>query len=303
VPATRKCLGRSLPGDLPSPATSARSNPGMHVRFAPSAPRGARLQVFRSLIAVFRLRGGVGVYVWRLRHRGHEPAAVSVISGRWQSAQGCCFIGVQQMVPDRRHRIPPRYCLLASWSRSASQSPFCSVSTRAEFLGKRWACLKTGIPLGAIAACLSGWCSARGNLSPPYRSGTGLLAGLVRHSGPRASLPEPACRAYPGVALGGCRTGATVGFFTGILATPEILRSLSACGAPTKKLEISMTSAKLIVAYPQPTDVQAFEAVYQNEHVPWRSPIWRARGRSSAQRLASLQGRRVLSHRRVHFLP
>ena len=29
-----------------------------------------------------------------------------------------------------------------------------------------------------------------------------------------------------------------------------------------------MTSAKLIVAYPQPKDVEAFEKVYQQEHVP-----------------------------------
>jgi uncharacterized protein (TIGR02118 family) len=29
-----------------------------------------------------------------------------------------------------------------------------------------------------------------------------------------------------------------------------------------------MTSVKLIVAYPQPKDVKAFDAVYQNEHVP-----------------------------------
>jgi uncharacterized protein (TIGR02118 family) len=29
-----------------------------------------------------------------------------------------------------------------------------------------------------------------------------------------------------------------------------------------------MTSAKLIVAYPQPKKVEAFDAVYQNEHVP-----------------------------------
>jgi uncharacterized protein (TIGR02118 family) len=29
-----------------------------------------------------------------------------------------------------------------------------------------------------------------------------------------------------------------------------------------------MTNAKLIVAYPQPTDVEAFEAVYQRDHVP-----------------------------------
>jgi uncharacterized protein (TIGR02118 family) len=33
-------------------------------------------------------------------------------------------------------------------------------------------------------------------------------------------------------------------------------------------IEINMTSAKLIVAYPQPKDVDAFEAVYQREHVP-----------------------------------
>ena len=29
-----------------------------------------------------------------------------------------------------------------------------------------------------------------------------------------------------------------------------------------------MKSTKLIVAYPQPKDVEVFEAVYQNEHVP-----------------------------------
>ena len=29
-----------------------------------------------------------------------------------------------------------------------------------------------------------------------------------------------------------------------------------------------MTSVKLIVAYPQPKDVEAFDTVYQNEHVP-----------------------------------
>jgi uncharacterized protein (TIGR02118 family) len=33
-------------------------------------------------------------------------------------------------------------------------------------------------------------------------------------------------------------------------------------------IETDMTSTKLIVAYPQPKDVDAFEAVYQREHVP-----------------------------------
>jgi hypothetical protein len=29
-----------------------------------------------------------------------------------------------------------------------------------------------------------------------------------------------------------------------------------------------MNSVKLIVAYPRPTDIEAFDAVYRNEHVP-----------------------------------
>jgi hypothetical protein len=29
-----------------------------------------------------------------------------------------------------------------------------------------------------------------------------------------------------------------------------------------------MTTAKLIVAYPQPTNMEAFEKAYQEEHVP-----------------------------------
>jgi hypothetical protein len=31
---------------------------------------------------------------------------------------------------------------------------------------------------------------------------------------------------------------------------------------------MNMRSVKIIVAYPQPKDVAAFEAVYQQEHVP-----------------------------------
>src|SRR5258708_731451 len=34
------------------------------------------------------------------------------------------------------------------------------------------------------------------------------------------------------------------------------------------RFQMTMTSVKLIVAYPQPKDVEAFDAVYQNEHVP-----------------------------------
>jgi uncharacterized protein (TIGR02118 family) len=34
------------------------------------------------------------------------------------------------------------------------------------------------------------------------------------------------------------------------------------------RFEMSITSVKLIVAYPQPKDAEAFDAVYKNQHVP-----------------------------------
>src|SRR5580700_6949308 len=33
-------------------------------------------------------------------------------------------------------------------------------------------------------------------------------------------------------------------------------------------IEVTMKCAKLIVAYPEPKDVQSFQAIYQKEHVP-----------------------------------
>jgi uncharacterized protein (TIGR02118 family) len=64
-----------------------------------------------------------------------------------------------------------------------------------------------------------------------------------------------------------------------------------------------MTNAKLIVAYPQPTDVEAFEAVYRKEHVPMAVANLAGKTRIVATRvLQSPQGKPQF-HRivEVHF--
>jgi len=52
-----------------------------------------------------------------------------------------------------------------------------------------------------------------------------------------------------------------------------------------------MASAKLVVLYPRPKDVEAFEKVYQNEHVPMAVAKMRGKTKIVASRiLASPQG-------------
>ena len=52
-----------------------------------------------------------------------------------------------------------------------------------------------------------------------------------------------------------------------------------------------MASAKLVVMYPHPKDVEAFEKVYQNEHVPMAVAKLRGKTKIVATRiLASPQG-------------
>ena len=64
-----------------------------------------------------------------------------------------------------------------------------------------------------------------------------------------------------------------------------------------------MTSAKLIVAYPQPKDVEAFEAVYQNEHVPMAIANLAGKTKIVATRLVQSPQSKPLFYRiaEVHF--
>jgi uncharacterized protein (TIGR02118 family) len=51
-----------------------------------------------------------------------------------------------------------------------------------------------------------------------------------------------------------------------------------ACAARREPMEETMAAAKLIVMYPTPTDVEAFERAYSSEHLPMAAPIFKAAG-------------------------
>jgi uncharacterized protein (TIGR02118 family) len=66
-----------------------------------------------------------------------------------------------------------------------------------------------------------------------------------------------------------------------------------------------MTTVKLIVAYPQPTDAEAFEKVYKDEHVPLAVARLDGKTRFVATKIkASPEGTPVFyGVAEVHFLP
>ncbi|HLX30445.1 MAG TPA: EthD family reductase [Casimicrobiaceae bacterium] len=66
-----------------------------------------------------------------------------------------------------------------------------------------------------------------------------------------------------------------------------------------------MAAAKLIVIYPMPKDVDAFERAYGNEHLPMAAPIFDAAGATKAvlTKIDAAPGTKALFHRiaEIHF--
>lgn len=66
-----------------------------------------------------------------------------------------------------------------------------------------------------------------------------------------------------------------------------------------------MAGAKLIVIYPTPKDVDAFERAYSNEHLPMAAPILDAAGATKAvlTRIEGAPGTKAPFHRiaEIHF--
>jgi hypothetical protein len=87
------------------------------------------------------------------------------------------------------------------------------------FWARDWACLKTGIPLGAIAAVPFWLVLRRGAILSPAMTGaaTGLLAGLVGTSALEIHCPNLHAGHILVSHLGVAVLGAAVGFFTGII--------------------------------------------------------------------------------------
>jgi len=242
---------------------------------------------------------------WRLRHRGHEPLQVSVIFGALAVCTGLLASSVyKKWWPGRRHRIPTVTALLHHGRARRRKSPFCSSSTRADFWARDWACLKTGIPLEPLRPCLSGWCSAAAPILSPSMTGaaTGPARRACRHQCPRASLPE-LLQGISWCRIGGCGTGAHRRLLYRDSCDTRNTRAVWSAMRRADEETLDKYDERLNYSgISTATDVQASKLYTRMSTCPWRSPIWRARRRSSAQRLCSrLQARRRLSHPEVQF--
>jgi uncharacterized protein (TIGR02118 family) len=67
-------------------------------------------------------------------------------------------------------------------------------------------------------------------------------------------------------------------------------------------MESAMAAAKLVVIYPTPKDVDAFEQAYMPKHIPLAGPVFKAAGATKAV-LTKMSGEGAPFHRmaEIHF--
>jgi hypothetical protein len=194
--------------DEPSPVTLVHIESRVIADLRPVRPL-RRLYVFAALIAIFVFAVAVAVYrLGAFAITVMSPLQASVILGTLAVCTGLLVSSlVQQIVPGRRHRTSPHLAPAGIMVALAGRNrPVVSFSTGAEFLGKRLGLSEDrDIPRShCCCAALAGTPPRRHSVSRLDRIGSRTARGSGRHEFPRAALPEPACRAYPGVSPRGC---------------------------------------------------------------------------------------------------
>jgi hypothetical protein len=199
--------------------------------YRPVRPIGPRLYVFVALIAIFVCVVGFGVYrLGAFAITVMSPLQASVIFGMLAACTGLLVSSlVQQMAPGRRHRIPPRFLPFGIMVALAVViAVLFHFQQERNFWAGDWACLKTGIPLGAIAALPFWLVLRRGAILSPAMTGaaTGLLAGLVGTSALEIHCPNLHAGHILVSHLGVAVLGATVGFFAGTVVGARTTRAI-----------------------------------------------------------------------------
>jgi hypothetical protein len=194
--------------DEPSPVTLVHIESRVIADFAPGPPSTSTLR-FRGSNSDFRFcSGSRGLPFRRFRDHGNEPAAGLCHFGDAGSLhRPTSFI---TSTTDRARTATSDFPALgACWHHCRARGrnrPVGSFSTGAEFLRKRLGLSEDrDIPRShCCCASLAGTPPRRHSVSRLDRSGSRTARGSDRHEFPRAALPEPACRAYPGVSPRDC---------------------------------------------------------------------------------------------------
>jgi hypothetical protein len=172
---------------------------------------------------------------WKARPFVHldgmmSPLRASVIFGTLAACTGLLVSSlVQQMAPGRRHRISPRFLPLGIMVALALViAVLFHFQPELNFWARDWACLKTGIPLGAIAAVPFWLVLRRGAILSPAMTGaaTGLLAGMVGTSALEIHCPNLHAGHILVSHLGVAVLGAAVGLITGMIVGARNTRAI-----------------------------------------------------------------------------
>jgi hypothetical protein len=224
-------LGTSALTDQPSPATLRHIESGMIADYRPVRPVGPWRYVFAVLMVIFVCAVRVGVYrLGAFAIKAMSPLQTSVILGTLAVCTGLLASSLaQQVVPGRRHRISPRLLPVGIMVALAGVIiGLFEFQPERNFWVRDWACLKIGIPLGAIAAVPFWLVLRRGAILSPAMTGAaiGLFAGLAGTSALEIHCPNLHAGHILVSHLGVALLGAIVGLVAGMaVGAPKYSRS------------------------------------------------------------------------------
>jgi hypothetical protein len=223
-----RALNVAIPAGPASPATLRQIERGIAADLRPVRPLAPKSYVFAALVAIFVCFVTVGVYrLGAFAIRVMSPLQAGVILGTLAiSTALLAYSLVHQMVPGSRHRIPPRLLPVGIMiSLAVAIAVLFQFQHQQTFLPNTWACLRAGIPMGALAAVPLWLVLRRGAILSPRMTGaaTGLLAGLVGTSALEVHCPNldawHILVSHLGVAVLGAMAGLVIGFVSEIGAT------------------------------------------------------------------------------------
>jgi hypothetical protein len=224
--------------DAPSPVTLRHIESRLVADLRPVRPL-RRLYVFAALTAIFVFAVAAAVYrLGAFAITVMTPLQTSVILGTLAVCTGLLVSSlVRQIVPGRRHLIPPHLAPVGIMVALAGVIALLfHFQPERNFWAKDWVCLKTGISLGAIVAVPFWLVLRRGAILSPAMTGAaaGLLAGLVGTSSLELHCPNLHAGhilvSHLGVAVLGAIAGSLTGTVVGARNTRAVWNSIRRAG-------------------------------------------------------------------------
>jgi hypothetical protein len=213
----------------PSSTTLRQIERGLVADLRPVNPIAPRRYFFASLVVIFLCAVAIGVYrIGAFALAVMSPVQAGVILGALTISTGLlAYSLVNQMVPGSRHRIPPGFLPLGITILLAiAIAVLFQFQHEQNFWTRSWACIRTGTPIGALAAVPLWLVLRRGAILSPSMTGaaTGLFAGLIGTTALEIHCPNLDARHILVSHLGVAVLGTMAGLLFGLAAENRRIR-------------------------------------------------------------------------------